>query len=142
MRMWISTTPPTWTGRCRRCCYETDLLLIPNATGHRLNPMVEDDKWTRLGIDATVPCRDRISSVVHPWRRWICLATKLRANSMCLIVRISGSFGMDGMIVTPIPAFYTRPQSLDDLICHSMVESCRTGFRRTGALARRSRGNS
>ena len=38
-----------------RCCYETDLLLIPNATGHRLNPMVEDDKWTRLGVDATVP---------------------------------------------------------------------------------------
>lgn len=38
-----------------RCCYEKDLLLIPNATGHRLNPMVEDDKWTRLGIDATVP---------------------------------------------------------------------------------------
>ena len=38
-----------------RCCYETDLLLIPDAIGHRLNPMVEDDKWTRLGIDATVP---------------------------------------------------------------------------------------
>lgn len=38
-----------------RCCFETDLLLIPNAIGHRLNPMVEDDKWTRLGIDATVP---------------------------------------------------------------------------------------
>ncbi|QIB64265.1 UbiD family decarboxylase [Kineobactrum salinum] len=38
-----------------RCCYETDLLLIPNSTGHRLNPMVKDDKWTRLGIDATVP---------------------------------------------------------------------------------------
>jgi 2,5-furandicarboxylate decarboxylase 1 len=38
-----------------RCCYESDLLLIPDAIGHRLNPMVEDDKWTRLGIDATVP---------------------------------------------------------------------------------------
>ncbi|MCZ6830879.1 MAG: UbiD family decarboxylase [Gammaproteobacteria bacterium] len=38
-----------------RCCYESDLLVIPNAIGHRLNPMVEDDKWTRLGIDATVP---------------------------------------------------------------------------------------
>ncbi len=37
-----------------RCCYESDLLLIPNAIGHRLNPMVEDDKWTRMGIDATV----------------------------------------------------------------------------------------
>jgi 2,5-furandicarboxylate decarboxylase 1 len=38
-----------------RCCYESDLLQIPDAIGHRLNPMVEDDKWTRLGIDATVP---------------------------------------------------------------------------------------
>ena len=38
-----------------RCRYETDLLLIPEAIGHRLNPMVENDKWTRLGIDATVP---------------------------------------------------------------------------------------
>jgi len=38
-----------------RCCYESDLLMIPDAIGHRLNPMVEDDKWTRLGIDATVP---------------------------------------------------------------------------------------
>ncbi|MFK8050542.1 MAG: UbiD family decarboxylase [Halioglobus sp.] len=37
-----------------RCCYETDLLQIPDAIGHRLNPMVEDDKWTRLGVDATV----------------------------------------------------------------------------------------
>lgn len=35
--------------------YETDLLLVPESTGHRLNPIVEDDKWTRLGIDATVP---------------------------------------------------------------------------------------
>lgn len=38
-----------------RCCYEKDLLIIPESTGHRLNPMVENDKWTRLGIDATVP---------------------------------------------------------------------------------------
>ncbi|TCK04204.1 UbiD family decarboxylase [Marinobacterium mangrovicola] len=38
-----------------RCCYEKDLLVIPDAIGHRLNPMVEEDKWTRLGIDATVP---------------------------------------------------------------------------------------
>ncbi len=38
-----------------RCCHDRDLLLIPDAIGHRLNPMVEDDKWTRLGIDATVP---------------------------------------------------------------------------------------
>ena len=37
-----------------RCCYESDLLSIPDAIGHRLNPMVEDDKWTRMGIDATV----------------------------------------------------------------------------------------
>ena len=35
--------------------YETDLLLVPESTGHRLNPMVEGDNWTRLGIDATVP---------------------------------------------------------------------------------------
>jgi 2,5-furandicarboxylate decarboxylase 1 len=38
-----------------RCCHDKGLLLIPDAIGHRLNPMVEDDKWTRLGIDATVP---------------------------------------------------------------------------------------
>ena len=38
-----------------RCRHEKDLMLIPDAIGHRLNPMVEDDKWTRLGIDATVP---------------------------------------------------------------------------------------
>ncbi|MFT5332376.1 MAG: 2,5-furandicarboxylate decarboxylase 1 [Halioglobus sp.] len=37
-----------------RACHESDQLLIPDAIGHRLNPMVEDDKWTRLGIDATV----------------------------------------------------------------------------------------
>lgn len=38
-----------------RCRFEHDLNLIHDAIGHRLNPMVEDDKWTRLGIDATVP---------------------------------------------------------------------------------------
>jgi 2,5-furandicarboxylate decarboxylase 1 len=38
-----------------RCRYESDLLTIPDAVGHRLNPMVEGDRWTRLGIDATVP---------------------------------------------------------------------------------------
>jgi len=38
-----------------RCRYDRDLLSIPDAIGHRLNPMVEDDTWTRLGIDATVP---------------------------------------------------------------------------------------
>jgi len=38
-----------------RCRFERDFTLIPDAIGHRLNPMVENDKWTRLGIDATVP---------------------------------------------------------------------------------------
>ena len=38
-----------------RCRHERDLIKIPDAIGHRLNPMVENDKWTRLGIDATVP---------------------------------------------------------------------------------------
>jgi len=38
-----------------RCRFEKDLLFIPDSIGHRLNPMVENDKWTRLGIDATVP---------------------------------------------------------------------------------------
>ena len=38
-----------------RCRFDKDLLPIPDAIGHRLNPMVEDDKWTRSGIDATVP---------------------------------------------------------------------------------------
>lgn len=37
-----------------RACHESDQMLIPDAIGHRLNPMVQDDKWTRLGIDATV----------------------------------------------------------------------------------------
>lgn len=38
-----------------RSRFERDLVLIPDAAGHRLNPMVENDKWTRMGIDATVP---------------------------------------------------------------------------------------
>lgn len=38
-----------------RCCYETGLIQIPDSIGHRLNPMVQNDKWCRLGIDATVP---------------------------------------------------------------------------------------
>jgi 2,5-furandicarboxylate decarboxylase 1 len=38
-----------------RCRFETDLQFIPESIGHRLNPSVENDKWTRLGIDATVP---------------------------------------------------------------------------------------
>ena len=38
-----------------RCRYERDLIMIPDAVGHRLNPMVENDRWTRMGIDATVP---------------------------------------------------------------------------------------
>jgi len=38
-----------------RARFESDLLLVPESTGHRLNPSVVGDKWTRLGIDATVP---------------------------------------------------------------------------------------
>jgi len=38
-----------------RCRYERDLIMVPDAVGHRLNPMVENDRWTRMGIDATVP---------------------------------------------------------------------------------------
>ena len=38
-----------------RCRYDKDLVMLPESDGHRLNPMVEDDKWVRLGIDATVP---------------------------------------------------------------------------------------
>ena len=37
-----------------RCQFEKDLMLI-EGVGHRLNPSVVDDKWTRLGVDATVP---------------------------------------------------------------------------------------
>ena len=38
-----------------RCSYEKDLVQLPEADGHRLNPMAEHGKWVRLGIDATVP---------------------------------------------------------------------------------------
>jgi len=38
-----------------RCRFDKDLVFLPEADGHRLNPMVEDDKWVRLGLDATVP---------------------------------------------------------------------------------------
>jgi 2,5-furandicarboxylate decarboxylase 1 len=38
-----------------RCCMEKDLHLFHHGIGHRLNPSVENDKWTRIGIDATVP---------------------------------------------------------------------------------------
>lgn len=38
-----------------RCRFEKDVQLIPESTGHRLNPMVENDIWCRVGIDATVP---------------------------------------------------------------------------------------
>jgi 2,5-furandicarboxylate decarboxylase 1 len=37
-----------------RCQFEHDLTLL-DGVGHRLNPSVVDDKWTRLGLDATVP---------------------------------------------------------------------------------------
>jgi len=38
-----------------RCRYERDVITLPDGIGHRLNPMVENDRWTRMGIDATVP---------------------------------------------------------------------------------------
>ena len=38
-----------------RCRFECDVLLIPDAIGHRLNPSTENDKWTQVGLDATVP---------------------------------------------------------------------------------------
>jgi 2,5-furandicarboxylate decarboxylase 1 len=38
-----------------RCRYECDVITVPEVIGHRLNPMVENDRWTRMGIDATVP---------------------------------------------------------------------------------------
>ena len=41
-----------WQTRAR---FEHDITLSHGGIGHRLNPMVEDDKWTRLGLDATVP---------------------------------------------------------------------------------------
>jgi 2,5-furandicarboxylate decarboxylase 1 len=38
-----------------RARFEHDLTILPEGIGHRLNPMVENDRWTRMGIDATVP---------------------------------------------------------------------------------------
>ena len=38
-----------------RCRYDKDLVQLPESDGHRLNPMVENDRWVRLGIDATAP---------------------------------------------------------------------------------------
>jgi 2,5-furandicarboxylate decarboxylase 1 len=38
-----------------RCRYDKDLVQFPESDGHRLNPMVENDRWVRLGIDATAP---------------------------------------------------------------------------------------
>ncbi|MFQ5982271.1 MAG: UbiD family decarboxylase, partial [Woeseiaceae bacterium] len=38
-----------------RCRHDKDLVFLPESDGHRLNPMVESDRWVRLGIDATVP---------------------------------------------------------------------------------------
>lgn len=38
-----------------RCRYEKDLLQLPESDGHRLNPMVKEGQWVRVGIDATVP---------------------------------------------------------------------------------------
>ncbi len=38
-----------------RCRMEKDLHLFHDGIGHRLNPSVDNDKWTRIGIDATVP---------------------------------------------------------------------------------------
>ena len=49
-----SVTDVEWAVQTR-CRFDRDILRIPDAIGHRLNPMVENDKWERLGIDATVP---------------------------------------------------------------------------------------
>lgn len=38
-----------------RAQFEHDVTMFPDGIGHRLNPMVENDRWTRMGIDATVP---------------------------------------------------------------------------------------
>jgi len=38
-----------------RCRYDKDLVTLAESDGHRLNPMVENDRWVRVGIDATVP---------------------------------------------------------------------------------------
>lgn len=37
-----------------RCRFDNDLVFA-DGIGHRLNPSVINDKWTRMGIDATVP---------------------------------------------------------------------------------------
>jgi len=55
-----------------RARFERDLKFIPDAIGHRLNPMVADDKWTRLGIDATVPL-PRAEKYVRAKMRDVCL---------------------------------------------------------------------
>ena len=41
-----------WQTRAR---FDKDITLDDDGIGHRLNPMVEDDNWTRMGVDATVP---------------------------------------------------------------------------------------
>lgn len=38
-----------------RCRYDKDLVQYPENDGHRLNPMAENGRWVRIGIDATVP---------------------------------------------------------------------------------------
>ncbi len=38
-----------------RCRFDRDLLIDKDSAGHRLNPTTEEDLWTRVGIDATVP---------------------------------------------------------------------------------------
>ncbi|MFT7459600.1 MAG: 2,5-furandicarboxylate decarboxylase 1 [Planctomycetota bacterium] len=38
-----------------RCRFDQDLIVAPASVGHRLNPSTINDRWTRLGIDATVP---------------------------------------------------------------------------------------
>lgn len=37
-----------------RCRFDSDVIFA-DGIGHRLNPSVENDKWTRMGFDATVP---------------------------------------------------------------------------------------
>lgn len=38
-----------------RCRFDKDLVIVHDSNGHRLNPTTEDDRWTQIGIDATVP---------------------------------------------------------------------------------------
>ena len=38
-----------------RCRFEQDLVFVHDSAGHRLNPTTENDRWTQIGIDATVP---------------------------------------------------------------------------------------